>query len=227
MTSGGTQTNLILLGWTQEYLRSLLAEGTSDSVLSAAWDEFYRVYDALMRRFAIARGLSGADVDDCLQAVWLQVASSLGEFRHPEQHAGLRSWLYTLVRSKASDMLRSRGRRPADSLDAAREAGHEPADREADPAKSLEQEWERALLETLLEELRQEVSETNWRLLQMRCLEGREVADVARELGLESEQVWYRQRRLLKKLQARAAVFTGREFAEDDGPDEPGRPEPA
>ena len=219
MESHGTKTNVVLLGWTQEYLRSLLAEGSPDSVLSAAWDEFYHVYDSLMRRFARARGLEGADLDDCVQAVWIQVASSLGDFEHPESHSGLRSWLYMLVRSKAGDILRRKGRRPAESLDRAREAGHEPADPGAGPSQALEREWEQALFETLLDDLREEVSEINWRLLKMRCLEGREVADVASELGLSSEQVWYRQRRLLKKLKARVAVFTGQAFAsgEDDG----------
>jgi len=218
----GTKTNVILLGWTQEYLRTVLAEGNPDSVLAAAWDEFYRVYDGLMRRFAMARGLVGADVDDCVQAVWMQIASSLGEFEHPESHAGLRSWLYTLVRSRAGDLLRRKSRRPAESLDRARDAGYEPADPVADPGRQLEKEWEHALLETLLDELRQEISEINWRLLKMRCLEGREVPVVASELGLSSEQVWYRQRRLLKKLRARVAVFTGQSFAADE--DDPGEP---
>ena len=185
-------------------------------MLAAAWDEFYRVYDGLMRRFAIARGLVGSDVDVCLQAVWMEVASRLGSFERPPSQAGLRSWLYMLVRSKAGDLLRRRRRRPAESLDVAREAGHEPADRESDPSRLMEQDWERALLETLLEELREEITEINWRLLRMRCLEGREVPDVAAELGLTSEQVWYRQRRLMRKLQARVAVFTGQAMGSDD-----------
>lgn len=209
MASHESRTNLMLLGWTQEYLRSLLQQQTPDALLTAAWDEFYRVYDVLMRRFAFSRGLTGSDVDDCLQAVWMEVASRFSDFQLPETQAGLRSWLYTLVRSKAGDLLRRRQRRPAESLDAARAVGHEPADREANPPRILEQQWERALLETLLDELRQEISATNWRLLQMRCLEGRDVAEVAAELGLSSEQVWYRQRRLMKKLKARVAVFTG------------------
>jgi RNA polymerase sigma factor (sigma-70 family) len=224
VTSRGTRTNLVLLGWTQEYLRSLLQQETPDALLTAAWDEFYRVYDGLMRRFAYSRGLSGSDVDDCLQAVWMEVAARFGDFEIPETQGGLRSWLYTLVRSKAGDLLRRRQRRPAESLDTAREVGHEPADREAQPPLVMEQQWERALLETLLEELRQEISETNWRLLQMRCLEGREVPEVAAELGLSSEQVWYRQRRLMKKLKTRVAVFTGQSFSgdEDDGDEDDG-----
>jgi RNA polymerase sigma factor (sigma-70 family) len=221
VTKVGSETNIVLVGWVQEYLRSQLQQNTPDALLTAAWDEFYRVYDDLMRRFAVSRGLSGSDVDDCLQAVWLEVASGFGDFEHPVDHAGLRSWLYMLVRSKAGDLLRKKLRRPAESLDAAREFGAEPLDREADPPQLLEKQWERALLETLLEELRQEVSETNWRLLRMRCLEGREVADVASDLGLSSEQVWYRQRRLMKKLRARVAVFTGQNLGGDeDAPDD-------
>jgi RNA polymerase sigma factor (sigma-70 family) len=219
VTKTGTETNVVLVGWVQEYLRSQLQEGTPDALLTAAWDEFYRVYDVLMRRFAYSRGLSGSDVDDCVQAVWMEVATGFGNFEHAADRSGLRSWLYTLVRSKAGDILRKRSRRPAESLDAARAVGNEPVDREADPTKVMDRQWEQALLETLLEELRQEVSEINWNLLRMRCLEGREVPEVAAALGLSSEQVWYRQRRLMKKLRARVAVFTGQTLG-SNGPDE-------
>jgi len=226
VTKTGTETNVILVGWVQEYLRSQLQEGTPDALLTAAWDEFYRVYDLLMRRFAFSRGLSGSDVDDCVQAVWLEVATGFCEFEHAADHSGLRSWIYTLVRSKAGDLLRKRARRPAESLDAARAVGHEPVDREADPTKLMDRQWERALLETLLEELRQEVSETNWNLLRMRCLEGRDVPEVAAALGLSSEQVWYRQRRLMKKLQARVALFTGQTFGSDENAPDPDADDP-
>ncbi len=224
MSKVGTETNAVLVGWVQEYLRSQLQEGTPDALLTAAWDEFYRVYDVLMRRFAFSRGLSAADVDDVVQAVWMEVATGFTDFERPEGRSGLRSWLYALVRSKAGDLLRRKARRPAESLDAARAAGVEPVDRDADPTKVMDRQWEQALLETLLEELRQEVSETNWNLLRMRCLEGREVPEVAAELGLSSEQVWYRQRRLMKKLQARVALFTGQTFSRDD--DESARNDP-
>jgi RNA polymerase sigma factor (sigma-70 family) len=215
VSSGGARTNVILLGWAQEFLRAQLHESRPDSLIASAWDEFYRIYDGLVRRFACAQGMRGSDLDDCVQAVWLEVASSLGEFRHPVEHSGLRSWLYTLVRSKASDLIRRR-RRPVESLDAVRETGVEPLSRETDPAQATEKQWEHALLETLLDELRSEISDTNWQLLRMRCLEGREVADVAAELGLTPEQVWYRQHRLTKKLHARAAVFTGAELGGTD-----------
>jgi len=221
VTRVGTETNLVLLGWTQDYLRTLLDQGAPDSVLAVAWDEFYRIYDDLMRRFAVSRGLRGADVDDCLQAVWMEIATALTRFEHPAERPGLRAWLYTLVRCKVCDILSRRARRPAESLDVARQAGIEPVDAGSDPQDALEGHWQKALLGTLLHELRQEVTPMNWRLLQMRFVEGCEVAEVAAELGLSSGEVRYRQRRLVKKLRVRAMALTGEPLIEDEDAVEP------
>jgi RNA polymerase sigma factor (sigma-70 family) len=205
----GAKTNMVLLGWAQEYLRLQLEMVKPESLVVAAWDEFYRIYDTLLRRIAHSRGLRGSDVDDCAQNVWLEVVRRLPEFERPEGQSGLRSWLYSVVRSKTNDFLRHRLRHPAESLDIARKAGHEPAGPECDPAEAAVHQWEQSLLEILIEDLSSEIPETNARLLRMRCLEGRDTAEVAAELGLSSEQVWYRLHRLIKKLQVRVAVFTG------------------
>lgn len=202
-------TDLKLLAETQEYLRSILQKTRPNSLLTSAWDEFYRVYDRLMRRFALARGVQPHDVDDCLQQVWLEVSTRLVRFEHPETRPGLRSWLYVVVRSKASDLLRNRRLRSMKPLDHLQETAEEPRHATADPGEVLDSQWERSLLETFMEEQRTQLSETNWRLLQMRCLEGRPVPEVASELGLTSEQVWYRQHRLMKKLKTAISVFTG------------------
>jgi RNA polymerase sigma-70 factor (ECF subfamily) len=205
----GAKTNVVLLGWVQEYLRSRLHEVGPESLVAAAWDEFYRIYDALLRRYARSHGLRDAEVDDCAQNVWLEIASRLPEFECPESQSGFRSWLYLVVGSKTNDFLRRKLRHPEESLDVAREAGREPAGPACDRAEAAHHQWEQSLLEILLEELSREVSETNARLLRMRFLEGRDTGEMAAELGLSSEQVWYRSHRLMKKLQARAAVFTG------------------
>jgi RNA polymerase sigma factor (sigma-70 family) len=214
VTRVGTETNLVLLGWTQDYLRTLLDQGAPDSVLAVAWDEFYRIYDDLMRRFAVARGLRGADVDDCLQAVWMDVASRLTDFERPAERPGLRSWLYTLVRCKVCDILSRNARRAAESLDEARDGGHEPADRGTDSRAVIDAEWHKALLGTLLEELRNDVSPLNWRLMQMRFVEGCDAAEIGAEVGLSPAEVRYRQSRLVKKLRTRAAALTGEPLAE-------------
>jgi RNA polymerase sigma factor (sigma-70 family) len=205
----GTQTNVELLGLTQEYLRCELQRVAPDSLLVTAWDEFYWIYSGLLRRFAVAQGLRGTDVDDCLQEVWMEVARSLNGFERPQDRSGLRAWLYAVVRSKANDLFRRTARRREESLEQARAEGLEPLCPAIDPISLSHEQWERTLLETTVETLRSELSKTNAGLLQMRILEQRDVAEVAVALRISPEQVWYRQYRLLKKLRARMAVFAG------------------
>jgi len=212
----GTHTNIELLGQTQEYLRCAFQRLAPDSLLAAAWDEFYRVYNGILRRFAISRGLRGSDVDDCLQEVWIEVSRSLSEFQRPIDRPGLRAWLYTVVRSKANSLFRRSARRREQTLEEAQAAGAEPQSPTADPATLLQEQWERTLLETVREDVRGELSENNARLLQMRLVEQRDVADVAAELQLSPEQVWYRQYRLVKKLKARMAMITGEPLGNSD-----------
>jgi RNA polymerase sigma factor (sigma-70 family) len=144
----------------------------------------------------------------------MEIASRLTKFERPAMRPGLRSWLYTLVRSKSCNILQNQARRRVESLEVVHLSSDEATDEKSpDPADAVERQWKRALLETLLAEIRQEVSAKNWRLLQMRFHEGAEVAEIAAELGLTSEEVRYRQRRLLKKLKMRAAAFTGESVA--------------
>ncbi len=206
---GHRETYLPLLQDTQEYLKLLLEDKVPDSLLVVAWENFYRVYDNLIHRFVAAQGVAYSDVDDCVQEVWSEVAARLFEFDRPADQPGLRAWLYALVRSKATNAFRSKARRPAVSLDQQKLAGNEQADTRADPAALFEQQWEQAALESVLEEFYEELSATNARILQMRLIEHRSVDEVASELNLEPQQIHARQHRLMKKLRARVALYTG------------------
>jgi RNA polymerase sigma-70 factor (ECF subfamily) len=205
-------TNIDLLQQTRQYLQTLLQRQAPDTMLAHAWDEFYRIYSALVRRFVLARGLRGADVDDCVQDVWSTVARKLSEFERPSARPGLRAWLYTVVRSKATDFVRRGLRQPVQNLEAAVDRDQLPDHRAADPAAAVEQQWEQALLQTALDELRARVSELSYRVLELRVLEGRSEAETAAALNLQPEQVRYRKYRTQRKLQAILAVYTGDDF---------------
>ena len=202
-------TDMFVLNSSQEYLQELCERHVPDSLLAEAWEEFYRVYSDLIRRFAITQGLRDADLDDCVQEVWNTVATSLFHFEHPENRPGLRAWLFTLVRSKATNVFRSKARRPADSLDQKMIAGQEPGDTKSDPATLYEQQWEQALLDSVVSQLREELSPTNARILQMRLIDHRSVNEVASALNLTPKQVNAQQYRVMKKLRTRVALFTG------------------
>ncbi|MCY2986353.1 MAG: sigma-70 family RNA polymerase sigma factor [Planctomycetota bacterium] len=139
------------------------------------------------------------------------VAVELAEFVRPSQRVGLRAWLYTVVRNKATDVLRRCLRHPASGLDSAVDAGHEPCSREPDPAAVSEAAWERALLQTALDELRSKFPAINYRLLEMRMLEGRSEIETAAALQLTPEQVRRRKYRMQRQLQTFLSVYTGRD----------------
>ena len=112
-------TYLPLLKDAQEYLQLLLEDRAPNSVLALAWNDFYRVYDDLIRRFVSAQGVATSDVDDCVQEVWSEVVTRLARFDRRPDRPGLRSWLYKLVRSKSADVYRSRQRQPTAGMDEA------------------------------------------------------------------------------------------------------------
>lgn len=205
-------TRLSLLKQTQEYLQAMLERRAPDTLLTQAWHEFYRVYSEVIKRFVMSQGIRGADVDDCVQEVWSAVSLKLAEFVHPGNKPGLRSWLYAVVRSKATDVIRRNIRRSSHNLDRFIEKGNEPASDEPDPAQVMEQQWDASMLKTAMEELKRQVPEVNYRVLEMRVFENRSEADTATTLDLTPEQVRYRKHRTQRKLQSLLAVYTGREF---------------
>ena len=209
------ETSAPILERTQAYLKALLRRQAPDTVLTEAWEQFYRVYSELIRRFIVARGLRGADVEDCVQDVWTEVAKRLADFRRPRNRPGLRAWLYTLVRSKATDLIRRKIRHAAGSLAEEIRAGNEPIGDELDPADAYERHWARAMLQTALAGLRHDASPLSYRVLHMRLMEDRSVAEVAAALGLTPARVRYRHHRMLRKLRTRLAVFVGKPFGED------------
>ncbi|MGH7200929.1 MAG: RNA polymerase sigma factor [Planctomycetaceae bacterium] len=203
------QTNLSLLDDTQSYLRQLLEQKAPDSVLTQAWDRFYLMYNDLIVRFARSRGLRGEDLYDCTQEVWKTVTEKLVEFERPEDRPGLRAWLFSIVRSKVIDLTRRQKRHVAQRLDAAIEVGAEPVSDEPDPSDVLDRQWAQALLESAIAELGRHVSARNHQVLRLRLLEHKSAPEIAATLDLTSEQVHYRQHRMIKKLRAHLALYSG------------------
>lgn len=195
-----------LLENTQEFLRAGMVQLAPDSDVAGAWDEFYRVYSVLIRRFVIARGLRGSDVEDCIQNVWVDIARRLMSFQITTD-AGLRSWLFTLVRSRATDMFRRQTRAPAIPLGDAIQDGLQPESRELDPASQYDEAWDTALVETMILKLEAEISDLNFEIFRLRSLEGIGVQETSDRVGVTSDQVRYRHHRSMKKLKAIAAKF--------------------
>jgi len=72
---------------------------------SSAWTTLIARFDTTLRRIAGSYKLAPADVDDIVQATWLDLIQDIGRLREPAAIAG---WLDTATRHKALRLVRTR-----------------------------------------------------------------------------------------------------------------------
>ena len=203
-------SEMVLVTQAKEYLRQRLEKLAPDAVLTQAWDDFYQTYTAVLRRMAAEFQLDAQESEDLVQEAWARVIVHLQEFEWHEHGAGLRGWLYTMIRNQALNLIRQKVRRPL-KLTNGMEV-REIADPAPGPAEQWDACWDRELLHQVLADLATKVSPLNHRLLTLRWLEERSLAEVAILLNISEKQVTYRQQRLFRKLRAALAVYRGLPF---------------
>jgi RNA polymerase sigma-70 factor (ECF subfamily) len=187
-----------LLKKTQAYLKCQSQGRAAEGQLLEAWEQFYRTYDPLIRHFAVASRVPKASLNDCVQQVWTELVRKLGDFRHDPQRCRFRTWLYTLVHRRAIDLLRHRTSHSLQHLPP--EVAAALCGRDEDPATAYQRQQEQAVVQQVLAELGKQVSARDARLLQLRWIESRTVAETATALGLTPPQVWLREHRLRRKF---------------------------
>ncbi len=193
-----TDLTLELLYNAQGFLRCLQEHVAPSSESKENWAQFYLVCDCLLRRYAISCHIRPEDLEDCLQSAWREITVALPKFEHHGEIGRLYAWLYLLVHSRAADLCRYRVRHPTRSLSPKKEAALRS--RELDPAFAHERRDQLKLMQQMLAELREHVSDTNYRAFQLCCIEGRPALEVAAQLNLTVEQLRYRCYRVKEKV---------------------------
>jgi RNA polymerase sigma-70 factor (ECF subfamily) len=197
-SSGTDKIDPQLLHDTQAYLKCRSQKQPPASASSTAWEEFYRLYRPLLRRFALACGVRQDELSDCLQEVWTELVKHLPDFHYDPRRGHFRAWLYTIVHSKAVDLIRRRMRHPTPNLSCHAEAALEG--REVDPAADYERHCRQERVRQVLAELRQQVSASSYRVFHLRWIKAWSMREIAAELRLTPEQVRFRHHRLKQKF---------------------------
>jgi RNA polymerase sigma factor (sigma-70 family) len=185
-SSTPTRTNTVLL------------LGVADPSNQAAWQQFDARYRPIVVEFARRFGLQDAEADDVAQDVMLRVVQDFRAGKFDSTRGRLRSWLYTIARSRVFDARRARARRRVTRGDSALS---EKLD-DATVSRFFDEEWRRELLRTALAELRaaRRVDAPTLRVFEQIVLERRRAADVARELGMTLGAVYVAKHRTLGRL---------------------------
>ena len=80
-----------------------------------AWRQFAEIYQPLVYRIALAKGLQRACAEDLVQEVMSRVAKSVGSWDPDRGKGTFRGWISTIARNLVIDFLRKQGRIPRTS----------------------------------------------------------------------------------------------------------------
>jgi len=178
---------------------------TSASLLAAVrdnapggWANFVALYGPVVWQKCRKAGFSAADAEDLTQQVFIRVFRSLPQFRREPPHYLFRKWLATIVRTVSVDWRRQRQHAPTAVNACLHNLGSMCAE---ESAFSVADNDMLIGLRAALDRLRSEYKAENWQAFWRTAVEEHDVAEVARDLGLTSENVRQIKSRVLRRLQ--------------------------
>jgi RNA polymerase sigma factor (sigma-70 family) len=187
-----------MVGLAGQYLACRAGGADAGPEPTAAWEKFHGSCDAAIRRFAASFRSRGVDVEECAQQVWADLVTNLPKFSLDSNRGRFTSWLYTIVRSKATDAIRQQARsRGSISVSTA-----EIATSAADPADACERQSDRDAVRRAMQTLKNCTSDLSYQVLHLRWIDQLSVAEVGGALRLSPGQVWAREHRMKRRLKA-------------------------
>jgi len=181
-----------------------------DASDEASWETFHAIYRPLLIRFARSRGVGLEDAEDICQQVLSVVHAEIQGFDYDRRLGGFQAWLRTLVMHRVGSLFRHREVR--------RKGAQVLEDREQERSKgfpSPEESFERIWLEEhlwhVLRELAQEVEEQTMAIFRELVFEQKEVAALATEHEVSTQNIYTIKWRMTKRIGRRMAELTGEE----------------
>lgn len=163
-----------------------------------AWREFVSAYEPFLRQLVRRQGVPERDAGDVLQQIVLAIARSVDGWRDDGRSASFRRWLHRVARNVTIKFMtrerkQIRGQGGTDFLERLEQTADEPDDEQI-------QEFERELVVWAAGQVRGEFRETSWRAFWATQVEGRSVADLARELDVTPGAIYMSRCRIMARI---------------------------
>jgi RNA polymerase sigma-70 factor (ECF subfamily) len=170
-----------------------------------AWKDLTDLYRPLILGWLNRQGVPARDLEDLSQDILLSVVKHLPTFEHSGHRGAFRSWLRTIVCSRATDFWRGQnaGTRASGGSGAVA-ALEQIADPDSDLNRQWDEEHDRYVLDCLLDFVEEEFEPLTLQAFRRLALEGAAGAEVARELGMSVAAVYGAKSRVLQRIRQEA-----------------------
>lgn len=186
-----------------------IPEPTSTSLLGKAkageaegWRRLVDQYAPLLYGWCQQRGLKADDAADVAQEVFAAVSRNLEVFHHDRAGDTFRGWLWTITQNKIRDWIRDRQGLPAaqGGSEAQRRLTQVPESPPEPSTSGVVGGRGSSPVQRAIERVRASVEERTWQAFWLVVVEGKEVAEVAKKLGMTKRAVYNAKYRISKRL---------------------------
>lgn len=172
-----------------------------DSRDQQAWEIFLQIYQPLIFRLARRRGIQEADAREVSQEALMAVAAAISRWDFDPARGSFRGWLSKITRNLVVNFLIRESRHPRGNGDT---EFHQWLDQQPDPASEesalFNVEEEKQIFRWAAARIRSEFQDSTWQSFWRTAVEGRDVAEVASELGVSAGTVYVSRSRVMKRL---------------------------
>lgn len=179
--------------------QSLIAR-VKDLTDAAAWAEFLAIYQPVVFRMALRRGLQDADAQDVTQQVFLSVSQAIGGWTPEVGQPPFRAWLITITRNAVTKALTRRKPDVGAGATSVVQLLEAQATDESWISAEFVREARMEAMRWAAEQIRPEFSPMTWRLFWESIVLGRSVAEVARETGRTTGAIYMARFKVLQRL---------------------------
>lgn len=181
--------------------QSLIAR-VKDLTDALAWAEFLAIYQPVVFRMALRRGLQDADAQDVTQQVFLSVSQAIGGWTPEVGQPPFRAWLITITRNAVTKALTRRKPDVGAGATSVVQLLEAQAVDESWISEEFVREARMDAMRWAAEQIRPEFSPMTWRLFWESVVLGRSVAEVARETGHTAGAIYMARFKVLQRLKA-------------------------
>lgn len=160
------------------------------------WEAFFELYEPLIRLRGGDFGLTDTEKEELVQEVMMAFFRGAKSFVYNPELGRFRTYLKTIVDRRSVDILRKRQQGTVDIDD----VDHLDLQPEPAPDDLWEAAFREKMLESAMEQLEGESHPNTWASFYQTSIEKRKAKEVAEELGISVNSVYFAKHRVMTKL---------------------------